>query len=206
MDIEINNNNSKIDKIDKINKSIKKTLSYDNCLTNSSPGLTYHPLLSNIIFSSNDITENSIQKICPTLPYKKTNYKIVNENELKIETLITNHFHYPINSLNFLNIVYEINNLNDLYNYIDSNINNLFTNTLIRILNNSWIEFNDIIIDNIDLYININKLVFKKIAFDVIKIYSSDEIYNKLLTGIKKIYNKYKNKKIIFFNKIKKYL
>jgi hypothetical protein len=203
MDIKNNDDNSKINKI---NKNVKKTISYDSCLSYSTSGLTYHPLLSNIILSSNDITENSVQKICPTLPYKKTNYKILDTTELKIEALITNHFHYPINSVNFLSIVYEIDNLTELYDYINNNINNLYSTTIIRILNNSWLEFNDLIIDNIDLYININELIFKKIAFDMIKIYSPDEIHNKLLNGIKKIYNKYKNKKIIFFNKIKKYL
>ena len=116
---------------------------------------------------------------------------------------ILNNFEYPINLNNFLNIVYNINNLNDLFEYINNNHKILLKETYIRLLNNSWYSLFDNIKNNFDLFLKINIFIFKDLMKkNNINDCLNDDIINDITNIIRKLIKKNK-RKINYIQKIK---
>jgi hypothetical protein len=119
---------------------------------------------------------------------------------------ILNNFEYPINLNNFLNIVYNINNLNDLFEYINNNHKILLKETYIRLLNNSWYSLFDNIKNNFDLFLKINIFIFKDLMKkNNINDCLNDDIINDITNIIRKLIKKNK-RKINYIQKIKEKL
>ena len=161
----------------------------------------FHPTL-NKLFETPEIGK------CAINPSNNNDNMIIiddinNANTESINNVI-NYFYYPITSNNFLKIVYSIRDLNELFIFLTNNINQYFNQTLIRILNSSWKEFNINIIDNIDIYAKINIIILKKILNDYSLNYDDDKIVEKIIKIIKTIYKKYNNKDIVYYDKLKK--
>ena len=191
-------------KINKINKITKQPINKNNCINNLiNNNFIFYNFFNSMKKNNNDKNNDKCELI-PSIPFneKKNNDKNKNNNNF----LITNYFHYPINCYNFLNIVYNINNLNDLYNYIKNNKNTLLNETYIRILNNSWIElFNDIN-ENFELFITINIFIFKELMK---KNNMSDDLDDIMISDITNIIRKLlkkKRNKINYLEKLKEKL
>lgn len=96
-------------------------------------------------------------------------------------------------------LVSETSNYIDKYNNITLSLSLYETEVLNLILNLFWIKNLNIIKDNIDDFINFNKLLIK-LLYDIIL---DINIVSKIII---KIINKYHDKKIIYIIKLKKYL
>ena len=181
---------------DKINNIIKQPIYKYNCITNiENNKFIFYNFLNSMKKVTNLNKENNNK--CDLLYLNNTIYN----DKINEKILITNYFHYPINCYNFLNIVYNIKNLNDLYNYINNNKNTLLNETYIRILNNSWIElFNDIN-ENFDLFITINIFIFKELMK---KNNMNDELDESIINDISNIIRKLIKKKKIKINYLDK--
>lgn len=181
---------------DKINNIIKQPIYKYNCITNiENNKFIFYNFFNSMKKVTNLNKENNNK--CELLYLNNTIYNDKNNEKI----LITNYFHYPINCYNFLNIVYNIKNLNDLYNYINNNKNTLLNETYIRILNNSWIElFNDIN-ENFDLFITINIFIFKELMK---KNNMNDELDESIINDISNIIRKLIKKKKIKINYLDK--
>lgn len=91
---------------------------------------------------------------------------------------------------NFLYEVYKISDWVSCYDYFQKNIDLLNRKTLERILKYSWLEFNKEWKENIDIIIDLYKLLYP-ININIEKI-----IYHAKKKNIKNVYN-YINNKII---------
>lgn len=171
---------------------------------NKKTRLFIHPLLNTPI----TLTEFDNEK-CIVIPQIKNNEPKVffkksdiSNNAKKLHSVAQDNpilnFSLPINKYNFLEIVYNITNIKQLddfvTNYSEQN------NKLIKVIMDLFWETKiDEIINNIDLFININQKMFKNI-------FNTNYSYNQLQLIIIKLTKKYNNKKIKYIPKVKKYL
>lgn len=110
------------------------------------------------------------------------------------------NFTLPINKNNLLDIVFHITTMEDLNNWLFTNdLNKLPIRMVETVLNLFWENYYNIIDEDINLFIEINK--------KIIKILFEKEPTNKIIEKIvnKIIKNNY-GKKINYLSKIKKYL
>ena len=143
-------------------------------------------------------------KIINQCDQQTDNIKINSDSETSQEIIqSTNidpllYFTSPINSNNFLEIVFNISNISQLNQWI-----NLIDNTEIEllsfILDLYWKNYYNKIDEDIDNFIIVNKKIFKKFFYKDI----SNEILLKIINRLLK--NNF-GKKIKYITKIKKYL
>lgn len=100
-----------------------------------------------------------------------------------------------INDIIFLNIIYDISDINSLHKYISNvDINNTCNNTIERILEKFIKCYTKIVYDNLDLFIDIIILYFNKLlSYDI----DYDTIYKNLKIELKQLKKK-KNHQIIY--------
>lgn len=132
-----------------------------------------------IILNSDTIsTESSIK---PTIPINPLLY-----------------FTSPINSSNFLELVFNISNVYQLNQWI--NLINISDIKLLRqVLKYFWINYHNKVDEEMDTFIIVNKKIFKKFLYKDV----DDKIIIKIINRL--IKNNY-GKKIKYISKIKKYL
>ena len=156
-----------------------------------------HPLLNTLVDdnSNNCLVLPQYEDNILTIIKNTNNLKLLNKQE--IENKI-NFFSLPINSNNFLEIVFSIKTINDLDIWL-----NTVDYSKLKVINTVfslyWKYNYESINDNLDIFININNKLIKNILHKNI----NDEIINKIINRlIKKNYGK----NIKYIDKIKKYL
>ena len=113
------------------------------------------------------------------------------------------YFTLPINSNNFLDVIFNINTIENLYEWlhyyetIDLQTNDIFIMGLV--LDLFWKNYYNIIDQNIDIFINLNQKLVKILFNKIISVDVISEITNKI---IEENYGK----KIKYIDEIKKYL
>jgi len=183
--------------------------------------LSIHPILNIIFLTKYD------NEFYYTLPYNNNNkinlsYK-PGESEDKISNVIdltknpSINFGMPIDETNFLEIVFNINDFNDLYDWIDENkhLKNtknqvvMFQNIknqepesylIDRILKLFWNKYKNDLDNNFDILIKINKLL--------IYIYFNENIHNDKILIITKnfIKNNFNNNNLNYINELKTFI
>lgn len=108
------------------------------------------------------------------------------------------YFTSPINSSNFLELVFNISNVYQLNQWI--NLINISDIKLLRqVLKYFWINYHNKVDEEMDTFIIVNKKIFKKFLYKDV----DDKIIIKIINRL--IKNNY-GKKIKYISKIKKYL
>lgn len=155
-----------------------------------------NPLLNYVIKISSDINEN----YCIILPQMNSSKKIISyKNITTIPTInLLNSFSMPINRNNFLEIMFNIYNVNSLNDWF--NLNNYINyETINLILNLFWEQYYTDIENSISIFINLN--------IDIIFIYLKKKLdYKNTKIIIYKLINNFYNKKINYLEEIKEYL
>jgi hypothetical protein len=193
-------------------------LNKNDCIKKITNPVYIHPLL-NMLYVDDKI-KNDECMVLPQVNKNKQEYvKHIVENEEKIifdidesnkikktvekKVIKTDfdpviYFSLPINSNNFLEIVFNITNLIQLEKWINS-INNDNKKALDTVMDLFWINCFDKIDEDLDIFIKINQQIIYIILNKKIDIDIMTKVVNKL---IKKNYGK----KIKYITKIKKYL
>jgi hypothetical protein len=187
-----------------------EVLKKNDCISIEENKYYIHPLLNKIetIEKKTYVTIPQINKnteiILDTFyENKKLNNLNINGEIIKSSNYnerldLINVMTFPINSNNFLDIVFNITTISNLSNFINNlDINN--KEILDIVFDLFWKNYYNIIDQNLDDFININIKLVKKYFDKVISIDIMTKIINKL---IKKNYGK----KIKYISKIKKYL
>lgn len=149
---------------------------------------------------------NIIDSIDPgyfTLPYNDSDnnleFKLLSEkNNLNFKTDLLNYFIMPINSSNFLDVIFNINSIDKLDQWLNEskNINiNIITEVLDIFWKNNYMNFDK----DFDKVINLNRTIFLLILKTKI---SEKELLEITEDFIKNNYSK----KINYLNELKKYL
>lgn len=140
---------------------------------------------------------------CVVLPQKQNNqYFDIKKNFVNNIINPLSYFELPINSNNFLEIIFNINNINNLYDwFINYKISkDIESDEILNlVLNLFWYKKFNIIKNNIEDFIQFNKILIKLIYNKVLEL-------NILSRIIIKLVKKYHNKKILYLVKLKKYL
>ena len=173
-----------------------------------------HPLM-NIIIDDTEKNkclvipqiENNICNIIKTKIDLKEDYLNIDyfnekKTEKKIEKIEDNvlFFTLPINSNNFLEIVFNISNLEQLNNWLNIlNTNNINLNIINTVFNLYWNNNYDDILNDLDLFITINYKLINKFLNKNINLTITNNIINKLI-------NEPYEKNINYIDKIKKYI
>jgi hypothetical protein len=173
-----------------------------------------HPLIN---YYSKDNLKKENSYILPQ--YIDNKFYIINEKDTVSDNIIINsdvsdsssdnliqdkktdpllYFTLPINSNNFLEIVFDITNLSQLNQWINL-IDNTEIDLLDFVLNLYWKNYYNKIDEDLDNFIIVNKKIFKK--------FLNKDLNNDIIVKIinRLIKNNY-GKKIKYISKIKKYL
>jgi hypothetical protein len=199
MNTDIINREDFLDKINKKNNNdvvvfIHPLINmYDTSILKKDESYVLPQLIDNVLTIKNkkDINNNIIINSDTELQSSTTNKLEVDINPLM-------YFTSPINSSNFLELVFNISNpyqLNQWINLLDSSEIKL----LRFVLNLFWLNYHNKVDDDMDNFIIVNKKIFKKFLNKNI----DDKIIIKIVNRL--IKNNY-GKKIKYISKIKKYL
>ena len=188
-----------------------------DCITVIKPNnVSIHPLINKLINNTKEYTN-----VCLTIPFINNNNilyledeKILKNRDIDIKLDLNekknenddfskkldpiNNFSFPINSNNFLEIVFGINSIQKLYEWFENyDLNDI--NTINLVLDQFWYNNGDIITENTNDFILFNQKLIKLLLDTNIDIDNVTKIIDKL---IKDNYGK----KIKYIHKIKKYL
>ncbi len=127
---------------------------------------TLHPITGNFINTSN--LEN---ELCLTKYYYKDNLNILKENKCNNNdtTLYKKYLYTPPIGLSYIDLlnIYNINNIDDLSDWINSNLDNDLSYLTINRILNCWIYYNLNILKNYNkILIDIYFKIIVKINFD----------------------------------------
>jgi len=169
------------------NNSFQTTKNNNKCIGPCYPEnyLYYNPLTLDAIIAN--------KKSCAIEPNNENNYKIVDEcnkidKNYKEFNIFENDYKIAYNDDTFLRQIYEINNLNELHDYLLNKINKLPIYSQKRLLNSIFRVYNKYNDFPIDLFINKCQIILKQI-------YNKNLNLNKISKIIKKNIN-IKNKDI----------
>jgi len=167
----------------------------NECIKFINEKISIHPILNTI----DNIGDNN----CYTLPYINEDDEIVFIKQFTKDNVdnsfnTINNFIMPINSTNFLDIVFNINNINKLEKWINE-LKDIDIKVLNIVLDLFWIkhymEFDKNYIQVVNLNKTIIQLIFKQNKSD-----------KDILEITEKFIRNNFNKKINYLNEIKKYL
>ena len=171
-----------------------------NCVHYVNDNLSLHPVINYI--------QQLDQKGCYTLPYldednnilffKSLEQKQRKESKDSNDIKEINYFGMPINSNNFLDIIFNINSINKLDNWLnESKKSDLFI--INEVLDLFWIKYYMIFDENFMSAVKLNKTII----FEILHMKKNKNEINIITEDF--IHKNY-NKKINYLNEIKKYI